>query len=284
LDVPGWTLALEYPFTLGEAAGEPLSLSVEDGAYTVLLEGATAYPIQPNQRLAYRVQVLDGDGRPVALAQEDVTSTIVGQGYEQVLPPTGRDGEWLTFAMRLPYKAKIATGLLFVVAVLWVTELVPLAAAALLIPVVVVVAGIASPDTVLQPFFDPIVVLFFAGFLLAEAMRRTGVDRLLALNILRRASLKPAYLMLTMMALTAFLSMWMSNTAAVAIVIPIALAVLERIPDNGSGYRRALILSIAYSATIGGIGSAIGTPANILAMTFLNELAGTQLGFADWFG
>src|SRR5690606_21234944 len=73
---------------------------------------------------------------------------------------------------------------------------------------------------------------------------------------------------------------------AAAIVIPIALAVLDRIPEaeGRTGYRRALILGIAYSATIGGIGSAIGTPANILAMTFLNDLAGTTLGFADWFG
>src|SRR5690606_28968465 len=172
VEMAGRTLAVDYPFMLGEEAGEPAVLTVNEGAYTLLVEGQSAYPIRLEQRLAYRLQVLDEAGRPLAPAQEDVTSTIVGQGYEQVLPPTGRDGEWLTFTMRLPYKAKIATGLLFAVAVLWVTELVPLAAAALLIPVVVVVAGIASPDTVLQPFFDPIVVLFFAGFLLAEAMRR----------------------------------------------------------------------------------------------------------------
>jgi sodium-dependent dicarboxylate transporter 2/3/5 len=168
---------------------------------------------------------------------------------------------------------------------LWLTELIPLAAASLLIPVVIVVASVTDAAMVLQPFFHPVVALFFAGFLLAEGMRHTGVDRIIAVSILRRASLEPAYLMLTMMALTAFLSMWMSNTASVAIIIPIALALLARLPDDlrGTGFRRALILGIAYAATVGGVGSAIGTPANILAMTFLNDFTGQQLAFVDWF-
>ena len=113
--------------------------------------------------------------------------------------------------MRIPYKARIATGLLLAIAVLWLTELVPLAAASLLIPVVFVVTAVTDPATVLEPFFHPIIVLFFAGFLLAEGMRRTEVDRIIALNILKRTSLKPAYLMVTMMGVTAFLSMWMST-------------------------------------------------------------------------
>jgi sodium-dependent dicarboxylate transporter 2/3/5 len=79
--------------------------------------------------------------------------------------------------------------------------------------------------------------------------------------------------------------MWMSNTASVAIIIPIALAVLERIPSdiNRTGFRRALILGVAYAATVGGIGSAIGTPANIMALTFLNEFTEANLAFIDWF-
>jgi sodium-dependent dicarboxylate transporter 2/3/5 len=148
-----------------------------------------------------------------------------------------------------------------------------------------VVSNVTDPVTVLQPFFHPIIVLFFAGFLLAEGMHRTGVDRIIALNILKRSRLEPAYLMITMMGLTAFLSMWMSNTASVAIIIPIALAILNKIPiDAGkTGFRRALILGIAYAATVGGVGSAIGTPANILAMTFLSDFAGSGLSFVDWF-
>jgi di/tricarboxylate transporter len=256
-----------------------------DGLYELIVEGEDSYAYELGQNLSFRAQVLDANGKPVHLSLENVSSTISGTGYSQILPPTDHSAEWLIFTMRLPYKAKIVTALLFAVAALWLTELVPLAAGALLIPVVIVVASITDPSTVLQPFFHPIIVLFLAGFLLAEAIRRTGVDKIIALNILRRSSLKPAYLMITMMCLTAFLSMWMSNTASVAIIIPIALAVLEKIPgDIGkSGFRRALILGIAYAATVGGIGSAIGTPANILAMTFLNDFADADLGFIDWF-
>jgi sodium-dependent dicarboxylate transporter 2/3/5 len=285
LSFNGHSLSVTYPFELGEQAGQPVTLSKSDGLYKLIVEGEDAYEYELGQKISFRTQVLDADGKPVDLALENVSSTISSTGYSQILPPTDHSDEWLIFSMQIPYKAKITTALLFAIGTLWLTELVPLAAGSLLIPVVIVVASITDASTVLQPFFHPIVVLFLAGFLLAEAMRRTGVDRVIALNILRYSSLKPVYLMLTMMGLTAFMSMWMSNTASVAIIIPIALAVLEKIPtDVGkSGFRRALILGIAYAATIGGIGSAIGTPANILAMTLLNEFADAQLSFVDWF-
>lgn len=285
LALDGTTYTTTVPFDLGQAEGQPISLTRQLGAYEVEVSSFDAYAQEPGSLISYRLRVTDAENHPVSLDLENVNSAISGEGYRQTLPSTGRDDDWYTFTMRIPYRAKIAMALLFAVAMLWVSELVPLAAAALLIPVVVVVAGISAPDAVLQPFFHPIVVLFFAGFLLAEGMRHTGVDRVIALNILRRASVQPAILMVTMMALTAFLSMWMSNTASVAIIIPIAIAVLDKIPNDGqpTGYRRALILAIAYSATVGGIGSAIGTPANILAMTFLNDLTGTSFGFADWF-
>jgi len=172
-----------------------------------------------------------------------------------------------------------------VVAALWLTEAIPLAASALLIPVVVAAAGITNAETVLQSFFHPIIVLFLAGFLMAQALRRTDTDRLIALAILKRASLKPVWLMLSMMAITAFLSMWMSNTASVAVMIPIVLAVLERIPNEtgGKSFHKALILGVAYAASIGGIGSAIGTPANMLALTFMSDIANEQVTFVDWF-
>lgn len=281
----GTALSAAYEFSLGSEAGHAITQTVWDGSYQVMIQGQDTYLYGLGQSISYRAQVLDAGGQPLHLAPDQITSTITGTDYRQALPPTNRSGEWLEFAMRVPYKARIATGLLFAVAALWLTELVPLAVASLLVPVVMVFANVTDPETVLQPFFHPIVVLFFAGFLLAEGMHRTGVDRIIALNILKRASLEPAYLMITMMSLTAFLSMWMSNTASVAIIIPIALAVLGRIPAElgRSGFRRALILGIAYAATVGGIGSAIGTPANILAMTFLSEFAGAQLGFVDWF-
>ena len=283
----GEHFSIDYPFTLGQP-GEPQTISRSAGPYRLVVSGPAGFATQLNQRITYRFKVLDAQGEPVHIPLDQATSVITdktGAGYGQSVPPTEREGDWLLFQMRLPYKAPLAMGLLFMVAALWLTELVPLAAAALLIPVVAVIAGITDAATILQPFAHPIIMLFLAGFLMAEGMHRTGVDRRIALTILSHTSLKPAYLMLTMMGLTAFLSMWMSNTASIAIIIPIALAVLNGLEAEAgqTGFRRALILGVAYAATIGGVGSAIGTPANILALTFLNDFAGTELAFVDWF-
>lgn len=279
------TLSTRFPFTLGDLSGQPVTLTKAFENYQHVIAGYDAYPDGLGQRITYRLKVIDTDWETVHLTFDNASSTVTSPNYRQVLPPTDRDGEWLVFTMRIPFKAKISTALLFAVATLWLTELVPLSAGALTIPVIIVIASVTDASTVLQPFFHPIVILFFAGFLLAEGMRRTGVDRWIALNILRRTSLKPAFLLLTMMSLTALLSMWMSNTASVAVIIPIALAIMEKIPNapGETGFRRALILGVAYAATVGGIGSAIGTPANILALTYLNEFADYYMAFIDWF-
>lgn len=284
LNLPDGVHTITQDFTLGSSAGQLKTTESIADPYTIRVSGRDQYAYRLGERITYQVEVTDNDGTPIVLPVEHASSIIRGPNYEQVLPPTDRASEALVFTMRVPFHARITTGLLFAVATIWLTEIVPLAAGALLIPVVIVVTGVTDTATVLQPFFHQIVVLFLAGFLMAEAMRRTGIDRLLALSILRRASTKPTYLMLSMMAITAFLSMWMSNTAAVAIIIPIALAILNKIPDSqAGGFHKALILGVAYAAAIGGIGSAIGTPANILAMTFLSEFVGVKLTFNDWF-
>jgi sodium-dependent dicarboxylate transporter 2/3/5 len=278
------TLEVSQAFEVGEVAGAPTvrDYPVDEMVVTVIAPESIA--ARTGEQIEYRVSVAGPDGRPVSLSPDRVTSTITGRGYLQTVPVIDQDGDTLIFRMRIPYKANLTMGLLFAVAVVWLTEIVPLAAGSLLIPVVVVVAGITDAQSILAPFFHPIIVLFLAGFLLAEGMHRTGTDRLIALAILRRAPRRKSLLMLTMMGLTAFLSLWMSNTASVAIIIPIALAILDKMPaDNRTGFRRALILGCAYAGAVGGIGSAIGTPANILAMTFLNEFTEANLTFVDWF-
>jgi sodium-dependent dicarboxylate transporter 2/3/5 len=252
----------------------------------LVVQGPESFAYRLGQVLTYRLQLRTADNGAVSISLDQAASTIDGPGgYQQSLPPTEIDDGWLVFRLGVPFKAKVALGLLFAVATLWLTETVPLAATALLIPVVVVVAGVTDAPTVLQPFAHPIIILFLAGFLMAEGMVRSGVDRRVALTILRYSSGKPAYLMLTLMALTAFLSMWMSNTASVTLIVPIALAILDRMPAEigRTGFRRALVLGVAYAGTVGGVGSAIGTPANIVAITFLREFAGTDLAFVDWF-
>ncbi len=99
--------------------------------------------------------------------------------------------------------------------VLWVTEAVPLFVTSLAIPIVLAVAEVATAGDALAPFFDPIIVLFFGGFLMAQAMRRAGLDRLVAITIVDIAGRGAIRLYVALLALAAFLSMWMSNTAAV---------------------------------------------------------------------
>jgi solute carrier family 13 (sodium-dependent dicarboxylate transporter), member 2/3/5 len=286
LTLPGDSLLTTgYSFTLAGEQSESVAQTIRHGRYDVTITAATAIARRLDQRLVYHVELRDGSGQPVPLQLADATSIVTGPDYQQTIPPTeARDGR-LTFTTRLPYKANIALGLLLVVAALWLTELVPLSAAALLIPVISVVAGIADETAILAPFAHPIIMLFLAGFLMAQGMRQTGLDRWVALTILSHSSVKPAYLMLTMMGLTAFLSMWMSNTASVALMLPIVLAISERVPETvgRTAFRRALVLGVAYAAAIGGVGSAIGTPANMLAITFLNQYTGSNLTFVDWF-
>jgi solute carrier family 13 (sodium-dependent dicarboxylate transporter), member 2/3/5 len=231
------------------------------------------------------VQMLDSKGQVVPISIDAITSVIRGPQYEQLLPSTGTLGAWNLFSLRVPFKAQVTMGLLVAIAILWVTELVPLAATAILIPVVAVLAHVTDVTTVLQPFANPIIALFLAGFLLADAMRRSGLDRRLAFLILSRTNHNPLILMLSLMGITSFLCLWMSNTASASLMVPITLAVLARIPAQTlpKGYPRALLLAVGYSATVGGVGSALGTPPNIMAMTFLNQYTGGELTFVNWF-
>jgi sodium-dependent dicarboxylate transporter 2/3/5 len=135
---------------------------------------------------------------------------------------------------------------------------------------------------VLSPFFDPIIVLFFAGFVMAEVMRRVGLERWAAVTIVAKAATSPVRLYAALLGVSAFLSMWMSNTAAVTVLIPVAIAVTA--PFGHVGYRKAAVLGIAYAGTIGGVGSAIGTPANQLAIRFIDEVTGRRISFVEWFG
>lgn len=183
---------------------------------------------------------------------------------------------------RVPVQADVILALLGLVVVLWVTEAIPLWATSMLIPIVAVTTGLGDADAALAPFFHPIIALFFAGFLMAEAMRKVGLDRLAAVSLVSALGRSPAVLLVGMMAVSAFLSMWMSNTAAAAVMVPIALGVTA--PIQHPGYRRGAVLGVAYAATLGGVGSAIGTPANPLAIEFLESFAGEEISFVDWFG
>ena len=170
-------------------------------------------------------------------------------------------------------------------AVWWMTEAIPIPATALLPLVLFPLMGIAPMDATAAPYANPVIFLFLGGFLIALALEASGLHRRIALSALSVVGTRPASLVLGFMVITAVLSMWVSNTATTVMMLPMALAVLgltERDTTAATGLDSALLLGIAYAATIGGMGTPIGTPPNALFVAFMRESYGVEIGFAKW--
>ena len=171
-------------------------------------------------------------------------------------------------------------------AVWWMTEAIPIPATALLPLVVLPIAGIGTMRETAAPYANPIIFLFLGGFILAAGLEASGLHRRLALGIIRLAGTTPRRLIAGFMVATAFLSMWISNTATVMMMLPIAVSTLAVVePDTESPNPHlpiALLLGVAYAANIGGLATLIGTPPNALLAGFMEETYGRTLGFAQW--
>lgn len=171
-------------------------------------------------------------------------------------------------------------------AIWWMTEALPLAATALLPLVLFPIAGLRSIEATAPSYAHPLVFLFLGGFLLARAMHVWGLDRRLALTVLRFAGSSPRGVIAGVMAVTAFLSMWVSNTATAMVMLPIGLSIVASFEQDegglGEGLAPALLLGIAYAATIGGMGTIIGTPPNALFAAFMADSYGIEIGFLRW--
>ncbi|MEY4636676.1 MAG: hypothetical protein RJA55_2474 [Acidobacteriota bacterium] len=175
-------------------------------------------------------------------------------------------------------------------AVWWVTEALPIAATALLPIVLLPALGIADVAAATAPYANPVIFLFLGGFLIAMALESCGLHRRLALGVLSVVGTRPADLILGFMIATAFISMWVSNSATVVMMLPMATSVLTLARDGGdrSGGARggafevSLLLGIAYAASIGGLGTLIGTPPNALLAGFMATTYGVEIGFLQW--
>lgn len=184
----------------------------------------------------------------------------------------------------LPTKAHRLAAIFATVIVLWVTEVLPIAATALLIAPVMVIAGITDAKTAFAPYADPLLFLFVGGFMIARSMTRHGLDRRLAVGLISLPIIRgsPKLMRIAFMAAGLVLSMWISNTATTAILLPILIGLVG---DKQSGEQsRALsgsLLCIAYACSIGGLGTPVGSPPNLIAMRFLAE-AGYEITFFDW--
>lgn len=172
----------------------------------------------------------------------------------------------------------------------WMTEAVPLAVTALLPAVLFPVLGVASAGDTTAAYANPLIFLFLGGFLMAQAIQRWGLSRRIALWILGLAGDRPARIVAAIMTATAFLSMWVSNTATAMMMLPIGQAIIFAVTSQGddagqrkvTGFCTALMLGIAYGATIGGMGTLIGTPPNALFAGFVAETYGIEISFSRW--
>ena len=220
-----------------------------------------------------------------SLSSSEIIATLTNDsGFNLTLRPNRQSGQTFIIEYQPLVSSNSAVMILVVVAILWFSEGISLVATSLLIPILIVLTDIRTPQAALAPFFDPAVVLIFGGFLIGRALTKYELDKRLALLILSNSAGSGSSLILTVMGVTAFLSMWISNTASAAIMIPIALAVISRIRsvETRDKYGKALVLGVAYSATLGGVASLVGSPPNPLAATYINSFLGVQFTFMSW--
>lgn len=192
---------------------------------------------------------------------------------------------WLPAPTGMPPAAWLTVGVTLWLAIWWLTEAVPLAATALLPLLLLPLLKLASLKVAAVDYAHPLIFLFLGGFLLSAAMEKTGLHQRIALKTLSLTGQSPSAQIAGLMAVTAFLSMWMSNTATAVMMLPIALSIIHLVCREHSqqqAFAKACLLAVAYSASIGGLATLIGTPPNALLAAYLQENYQIHIGFAQW--
>ena len=179
----------------------------------------------------------------------------------------------------LPYEAQTNRGiaLLILVAILWLTEVIPITITALAVPILSIFLGLVETKPALQHFANPTIFLFFGGFALATSLSVNGLDRYIAHKVLSLARGNLLVAILLLFLVTALLSMGISNTATAAMMIPLGVGLLKGLPyeENKKAYW-FVILGITYSSSIGGMGTLVGSPPNAIVSSNLH------ITFQEW--
>ncbi|WP_321395289.1 DASS family sodium-coupled anion symporter [Emcibacter sp.] len=177
-------------------------------------------------------------------------------------------------------------GITALMATWWATEALPVPVTSLMPLVLFPALGVTSMTDAAAPYARPTIFLLMGGFIIATGLARWNLHRRLALHILIRAGSHPGAIIAGFMAATALISMWISNTASAIMMIPIALSLSsELIHDDSKSHRGfvlCLILGIAYSASVGGLGTMIGTPPNLFVVSFMSQNYGVEISFLTW--
>ena len=223
---------------------------------------------------------------------------ILGLLCYYLLPPhysTG-PGEWVEFTQA----GRATLGMMVWMATWWLTEAVDIEVTALLPIATFPLLSIAPLSKVLPPYAADVIFLFMGGFIIGLAIERWGLDRRIAFFVLRLVGARPGAIIAGFMGVTAFLSMWVSNTACAAMMVPIALSVIDLvlrsrtgkglkesggIPQDHAGERNfatGLLLCVAYAASIGGIATIIGSPPNGIAVRYIQQTFQKEVTFLDW--
>jgi sodium-dependent dicarboxylate transporter 2/3/5 len=185
----------------------------------------------------------------------------------------------------MPPAAWNTTALVVLMATWWMTQALPLTATALLPFLAFPLFGIMTASETAGAYYSPILFLVLGGAIIALAIERTGLHRRLALAIVSRGGSSPAAMLFAFMAATAILSLIVSNTATTLIMIPIAVAMLKAAkvePGHTDGFAGALAMGIAFAASIGGLGTLVGSPTNAIAAGIIERSTGLRIDFLTW--
>lgn len=179
----------------------------------------------------------------------------------------------------------ITVSMVALMAIWWVTEAVPIPVTALVPLVVLPVSGVMPIREAAVPYSSPTIMLLMGGFIIATSVERWNLHARIALNIVARAGSKPDRIVAGFIVASAVLSMWISNTATTIMLAPIAVSVAHAIvgrDQRGAPLMLAILLGLAYGASIGGIATPVGTPTNLIVMGYLEGELGITISFSQW--
>ncbi len=172
-------------------------------------------------------------------------------------------------------------GITLICAMWWIFEPIPIPATSLIPLAVLPLVGVLTPTQVGEAYGSPLILLLLGGFMLSTALARSGAHRRIALGMVHAfGGASPRRLVFGFMAAATVLSMWISNTATTLMLLPIVLAITEKVTDNR--LKVSLLLGVAFAANIGGVGTPIGTPPNLIFMKVYAESTGIEITFLGW--